>query len=201
MTALLTYVKDSETDQTYMAVVADDTGAQYIWAPGVTPFWEDDAARLARLIDGKPTQPASAKDWLSVATYNVNNTYSTDVERAPSVEAGVNAARKAFDDMAEPEIDEDGDPILGETTADNETRWLGEAARAFDEITEDYPEFGELDDDEEAQATTNFVLSMLGPIDPEGPNGWILREIDGNPRPGDEKMYLTFSSESVTEEA
>jgi hypothetical protein len=200
MTALLTYVKDSETHQTYMAVVADDAGAQYVWAPGVTPFWEDDAARLARLTDDKPVQPASAEDWLSVATYNLGGTYTTDVERAPSVESGVNAVRKAFDDMDEPELDEDGEPVYSETAAENTADYLGEAARAFDEVTEDYPEFGELDDDEEAQATTNFILSMLGPIDPEGPNGWILREIDGNPRPGDEKMYLTFD-QPVTEEA
>ena len=200
MTALLAYVKDSETDQTYAAVVADDTGAQYVWAPGVTPFWPDDAERLARLVDGKPVQPESAEDWLATATYNINNTYSTEPERAASASAGVNAARKVFDDLAEPELANDGTPISGETTTDNQAQFLGEVGRAFDETVENYPEFGELDDETEAQAMNNFVLAMLGPIDPEGPNGWILREMDGNPRPGDEKMYLTFGSTAREEE-
>lgn len=185
MTALLTYVKDSETDQTYMAVVADDAGARYVWAPGVSPWWPDDDERIARLIDGKPQQPASASDWLGVATYNLGSTYTTPVSEVASAKAGVAEATKTL-----------SDPKLHgfENNAADQARFLGEAARAFDEVTEDYPELGELDDETEAQAMNNFVLSMLGPIDPEGPNGWILREIDGNPRPGDEKMYLTFDS-------
>ena len=191
MTALLTYVKDSETDQTYMAVVADDTGARYVWAPGVSPWWPDDDERLARITDGKPQQPESAADWMDVATYSLGSTYTTPTVKVSSTRAGVVEAKKTL-----------RDPELQGTENDmaSQARFLGEVGRAFDEVTEDYPEFGELDDETEAQAMNNFVLAMLGPIDPEGPNGWILREMDGNPRPGDEKMYLTFGSTAREEE-
>ncbi|GAB3821883.1 hypothetical protein GCM10028820_31370 [Tessaracoccus terricola] len=37
---------------------------------------------------------------------------------------------------------------------------------------------GDIDD---PQQMLTLVASMLGPIDPNGPNGWILKAMDGEP--------------------
>lgn len=201
MSALITFIKSSDTDQIYMAVIADESGAQYVWAPGVDPFWPNDAERLARLTDGRPEQPSTAEDWLSVATYHLGDVYWTPSREVADIDAGVAEAEAEFAELDEPVTNEDGDKT-GSNVDLAESRVLGEAARAFDEVTEDYPELGE-DDETDAQAMNNYVLSMLGPIDPEGPNGWILRAMDGNPRPGDEMMYVTLEQpvSSASEEA
>jgi hypothetical protein len=55
-------------------------------------------------------------------------------------------------------------------------------------------------EDEEStspEAMENFVMMALGPIDPDGPNGWILRAQDGNPQPGDEDEYVHFTGEQT----
>jgi hypothetical protein len=75
---------------------------------------------------------------------------------------------------------------------------LLDAGDAYEQVAADYPEMGdEATIFSNPEAVANFVAMTLGPIDPEGPNGWILRAMDGNPREGDENEYVHFPGTMV----
>jgi hypothetical protein len=181
---LISYLVDPDSGAVYAGVVADDSSVRYVWAPDIEPFWPDDAEQIARRLASVKTKPSTAAEWMDLATYGLGYTEVTKAIRARSTDKAVEVVDDFFDSLAGSKHVEPS-PMQAPLSV--------EAARAFDETMESYPGFGE-DDELDADAMTSFVLSLLGPMDPDGPNGWILREIDGKPLPGDENMYVTLDA-------
>lgn len=176
---LLSYVTDTETGDTLFAIAADDDGADYIW-PDDTEPWFDGPERFEMLLRHAETPPTTAADWLSLAGANLGRVSVTAPEELASIDAAVSAADAVFEADAE-------------TAGAQDTDLLKAGASAFDSISQDYPGFGEVDDaGEDPQAMLNFVMMMLGPIEPDGPNGWLLRAAEGSPQPGDEDQVIHF---------
>jgi hypothetical protein len=36
----------------------------------------------------------------------------------------------------------------------------------------------------------NYVMLLMGPVEPDGGNDWVFRAVDGEPREGDEDEYV-----------
>jgi hypothetical protein len=181
---LLTYVRD-ETGQVFVSVIADDQGVDYLFPDNVEP-WLDEQ-RVKDLAEAVGAHPANAKDWTDLATANLGDNALADAPlEMPNVEEAVNQADQEMGEYSYP---------------DTNAGLLQSASDSFDQVSQDYPDF--LDDGETftPEAMNNFVTMMLGPIDPDGPNGWILRAQDGNPEPGDENEYVHFPGEVDEEQA
>lgn len=180
MTALFTFARDSESLAPYFAVVADDKGADYVWPPDVEP-WFDAETRFEYLLAGGD-EPTDVQGWLNLATTNLGSEVTTDppFDDASSIAAAKKMASDYLKAAPSAQVTQTS-PVLAQ------------ASEAYDQAAADYPELG---DDGTAysnpEALDNLVLMALGPIDPDGPNGWILRAMDGNPREGDENEYVHF---------
>lgn len=189
MTALSRVVQDTETGQPVVGIIADDASARYVWPDDAHRLWADDARRLNMLTEYMVTQPSTAEEWLNVAAANIGGTRSVGQEEHASLDAAEKALTRLFAETVAEQPD-----LLPPVSA-SEVK-LARAADSFDEVASDYQGFAEtstIDPD----AMNNFVMMALGPIDPEGPNGWILRAIDGNPRPGDENEYIHFDAPAL----
>lgn len=182
MPALLAYVRNPDTRDLLYAIVADDNDAQYVWRNDEDAMFDDE--RLNVIIDARNggEDPDTAEDWLRLASYNLGLVSVDEPITLPSLAAARSQARKA----------------LSETTAVDD---LGEnqvvlrnAATAASTVSQDYPDLfeGLEDDDIDTQGMTNYVMMALGAIDPNGPNGWILRAVDGVSAPGDDLGMVTF---------
>lgn len=199
MTTLFTYTRDVVTGVPYFAVVADETGAEYVWPRDVEPWFPDLESRLEFIMFEDEPDPTTAEGWLTLATRNLGS----QVEVDPAYDDASNpkqAARLAQTYLNATLAEADAQPPAGNPT-------LSGVSDAFDQVAQDYPGFGDSDETlgDEDGAMENLVLMALGPIDPEGPNGWILRAMDGEPREGDENEYVhfpgTMSPEPESEEA
>lgn len=171
MPALLAYGIDADTGVTQFAIVTDDTQARYVWPALGEPIWDDDRAR--GIADTIGTSPASAGEWMDVAAYNLGlTTQITDPTSVPDLSSGIAEARLNLNaGRANVGAGPVTDPLP-----------LNRARESFDQTSADYPGFGEDEVDDDPQAMTNFVLQMLGGIDPTGPNAWILEQA-ANPDP------------------
>jgi hypothetical protein len=177
MTTLFTYARDAETANPLLAAVATDDGAEYVWPKGVEP-WFDFEERKEFLL-APDEEPATATDWLSVAIRNLGDFIYTDVP---------------YDDASNPDQAKRIAAKYLNTVYQQPDPTTNAAPDAFDQVAQDYPGFGDSDEtfgDEEG-SMENLVLMALGPIDPDGPNGWIQRAMDGAPAPGDENEYVHF---------
>jgi hypothetical protein len=188
MATLFTYARDAETDNPYLAVVADDNGASYVWPKGEEP-WFDFETRQP-FIQGNSPDPEDAEGWLSLASSGLGDFIILD---------------PPFDDATSPaQAQKLAQTYLNATFEEPapESPTLSGVPDAYDQIAQDYPGFG---DDEaalgnEEGSMENLVLMALGPIDPDGPNGWIQRAMDGNPQEGDEDEYVHFPGTIVPED-
>lgn len=165
------------------AVVADDQGADYLWPEGVEPYLDEERLKLIAQVTGTP---ANAAEWLSLATYNVGQDIIFDAAVEMELDDAVDAAEETLEAFV---------PLTGDEGL------LERAADAFDEVAQDYPGFMENDEGTTPEAMMNFVMMTLGPIDPDGPNGWLLRAQDGAPVEGDEDAYVSFGEPAASTEA
>lgn len=167
----------------FFAVIADDEGADYLFPDDVKPFLDEE--RLQRLAQAAGT-PANAGEWLALATYNVGHDVVFDEPVELELDDAVDEAEETLKDFV---------PLTGDEDL------LSRASDAFDEVAQDYPGFMENDEGTTPEAMTNFVLMALGPIDSDGPNGWVLRALDGTPAEGDEDAYVSFGEPAASTEA
>lgn len=181
---LLTYARDPESGTPLFAVIADDQGAEYLWPDDVEPWFDDD--RVQQLAQGAATPPATASEWLALATYNVGQ----DIAFSEPVELELDAAVDDAEETLKDFVAHDGSEAL-----------LSRTSSAFDEVGQDYPGFMESDETTTPEAMANFVMMALGPIDPDGPNGWLLRAQDGTPAEGDEDAFVVFDERAANMEA
>lgn len=177
--ALLTYARDAESGTVLFAIIADDEGADYAWPEEVDPWFQAEE-RLASLSKATGQQPSNASEWLDLASYHLGQNVTVDKPvEVDDIEDALDQVEGVLADVEPPSFD----PALQM------------ASEAFDQVSGDYSGFSEDvsesgDFDIDPQAMDNFVMMMLGPIDPEGPNGWILRAMDGEPREGDEEQFV-----------
>jgi hypothetical protein len=175
--ALLAYGVNADTGVTQFAIVTDDTQARYVWPALGEPIWADDRAK--GIADTIGISPATAGEWMDVAAYNLGlTTQFTDPTSVPDLSAGVTEARLLLNQ---------GRANVGSVGSVTDPLVLNRAREAFDQTSADYPGFGEDEMDDDPEAMTNFVLQMLGGIDPTGPNAWILEQAanpDPNAEPG-----------------
>jgi hypothetical protein len=187
MTILFTYARDVTTDRPYFGIVADDTSADYVWPKGADP-WFDAQDRLEYLLLPDEEEPEAAADWLALASRNLGAQIETDppFDDASNLAQAKRLAQRYLDALYD---DEDTVPPAGNSS-------LSGVPDGFDQVAQDYNGFGDSDETLlfNPNATTNAVLMALGPIDPDGPNGWILRAMDGAPAEGDENEYVHFSN-------
>ena len=175
---LMTYVNSTEGRPLFAAVVDGDS-VQYVWPEDAEPWFDE--TRVTRLAEGMETPPEDETGWLNLATshlgiVDVDPPYD-DFETAAEA---VKTAQNVLDDVAD-------------NSRPDRTARAVDAESAFDQISRDYPDFAEDLDSMDPQAMLNYVMMALGPIDPEGPNGWILRAADGNPREGDEDEWIHWT--------
>ena len=183
---LLTFVRDGETGMPLFALMADDGEGHLVPNPHF-PLAPDDevlAARVSRLTQ----PPATERDWLSVLSQFAS--FDNSIDPVAEVNSLKDAQRIAKGTFAE---------ITG---ADDDTWFVGlddanaNTTRAWDTLVRDSPStadaLGSDDPDAEIddQAMLNYVIMTMGPIDPDGPNGWLLAVADGEPMP--EGAYLHF---------
>jgi hypothetical protein len=165
---LLTFVRDPD-EYAFVGVVVDSQRATYLWPAETNPRFNPD------------DRPAP--------------TGSSDEEVIAQATTGLGTADVPFDDFTSAEeattfgqeyLDAQDEPVHP---------LLFNAADTFDQISEDYPSLSDTDlegaeADEDPAALDNYVMMLMGPIDPEGENGWVFRAVDGEPREGDEEQYL-----------
>lgn len=170
MTALLSYAVSSETGNVLFAIATDDTQAHYVWPAQVTPGFDDQ--RIQQLTEDLGSTPQDAMSWLTLASDNIGLlNYVTAPVVQGSIETAVAEARQ----------------VLNRSYADDASAGppspsvMGRVREAFDQVSADYPGFGEGAEDD-PQAMTNFVLSMIGGVEEGGPNAWIAEAMQ-NPNP------------------
>jgi hypothetical protein len=175
--AIVRYVYTGDGRTCLFAIVADDTHAQYIWRDPEEAWFDDD-----RVLDflGEQPAPTDATGWADVASLHLGNVVFGD-EEVPGEDALT---------YAQTELLERPQPGLSPYPSSR-------AANAYDQVSRDYPRLGEDDvegGDADPRATLQWALMTLGPIDPNGPNAWILRAADGNPQPGDEAEFIHWDA-------
>lgn len=173
--ALLTYARDAETGDLLFGIVADEEGADYVFPEDGEWFESERRIEMLVNVQGEPT---TQDGWLTLATTNLGPNVLVD-EPTPfdSIEDAVDAAQELVSGI---DINEGISPAPE----------MAASSAAFDQVSQDYPGFLEDEENVDPQAMDNFVMMMLGPIDPEGPNGWILRAVDGEPREGDDEQFV-----------
>jgi hypothetical protein len=182
--ALLTYARGAEDGgPPLFAVVVDDKGFDYVWPRGAEPAYTP--AERTELLLGGGEKPSKAGGWAQVALYNVGP-YDFDDWRK------VDGARKKAAREAQAVLDGEA-----EDPADPGQAALATAADdAWQAVSESNPGFGDDDGEGGFEATPDemlmFVAHALGEVDPEGPNGHVIRALEGEPRPGDEEMRVSF---------
>lgn len=182
MAALVTYVRDIDTDAPLFAVVADKAKAEYVWPKGVEP-WFTLEQRLPFIMFPSEDDPTDPEGWIALATRHTGESNQADVPFEANNLAQAKSMAAAYLKASS----------AGEQRAERSPA-LVNVEESFYQVSSDYPGFGDSDESlvQDTQAVDNLVLMALGPIDPEGPNGWILRAQDGNPRPGDETEFVHF---------
>ena len=158
MTALLKPLTDSN-GFVHGAVVADDRRAIYLWAPGVEP-WFETKKRLRGMViaQHKEIKPTEAALWLDMALFGISPEYTANSEllEFPTRAAATAHAEQLF--ASNP-------PGIATVTAADRTAMHDFAAAGGDP---DNP-----------QEVLSLVMALLGPIDPDGPNGWLLKAAAG----------------------
>jgi hypothetical protein len=186
--ALIRYVSTEDRLDAF-AIVADDAHGAYVWASDDDALFDGDE-RIATLLEFRTEEelepPATAQEWVELLSQGLGNAAFEDLE----VESFEAATTKADDDIS----------LAARDAGRTREPLTGDVYEAFNEVSQDYPNLASGEDDEDDMAMTHLVLQALGPIDPEGPNGWLLRAIDGEPREGDENMYLDFGGNAPTAE-
>lgn len=165
MTALLAYGIDVNSGTTQFAIVADEAQARYVWPALGEPIFDD--ARIQEIASLQGVMPDTPQGWMDVASYNLGlTTQITDPHTVEDLSSAIAETRITLNAAR---------AQLGPgSTVDPGV--LSRARESFDQISMDYPGFGEDETDDDPQAMTNFVMHMLGGIDPEGPNAWILEQ-------------------------
>lgn len=169
MAALLSYAADVESGDLRFAVAADDTTARYVWPAQESPAFGDE--RVQAIVEAQGA-PEDAAGWLGLATQNIGQfNYVTDPINVDSLADAMAEARQ----------------VLNRSRAESgnagaEAPVLGRVREAFDDISADYPGFGEDDEQVDPNAMTNFVLSLIGGVEEGGHNAWIAEAMQ-NPNP------------------
>lgn len=142
------------------AILATDKKVRFVWSPDVEPWFPDTRERISALV-GTEKAPETAAEWLSLASTGIGTEYFayTGTEQFPGeAEARVKLASY---------FENNGSVAEGRVSYG--------AQQAMDDFVE-----AEGDIDDPAQVVS-LVLSMLGPIEPDGPNGWLLKAAAGEP--------------------
>lgn len=164
---LMTFVRDPG-ENAFAAVVVDNGKLSYVWpTEGLAP------AKPAK-VSGKTDE-----ELIANAASSLGPQADPPFDDFTTVKEATDFARQYLDTAPEP-----ANPLT--QNADD----------AFSQISLDYPGFDDLlnesgeSDEIDPNALDNYVMLLMGPIDPEGENGWVFRAVDGQPREGDEDMYL-----------
>lgn len=183
---LLTFVRDDETGEPLLALIADDGEGHLVPNPRYpnAPNDEHVTDRVRRLS----SPPNTARGWMTLLTrFATFDNLVDPVADVPSLKDAQRIAKETFDEVA----DADNDQYLSGVDDPN-----ANTSRAWDALVRDSPAtadaLGSDDPDAEIddQAMLNYVMMSMGPIDPEGPNGWLLAVADGGSAP--EGAYLHF---------
>ncbi len=178
--ANMTLARDEVTGDVAFAVVADDEGFEYLWPRGTTPAFDFDDRINSLLPKGTDTSSWTVDDWSSLS---VRGTGLFDFSPWQVLDGGRAKALAHAQEVVD---------------ADNDGPGLRPADAAVLSRVADtsYARAGAPDDDEnegpDADSMLLMVASALGEIDPNGPNGHILRALDGTPLPGDEDLAVVF---------
>lgn len=158
MTAFLKPLVDS-TGFVHGAVIADNRGAEHLWAPGIEP-WFDSRQRLRQLIVAQRDErrPTEAALWLDMALFGISHEYTANSELTeyPTRSAAAAQAEYLFENNPQGPV----------------TVTAADRAAMHDFVSAG----GDPDDPQEV---LSLVMSLLGPIDPDGPNGWLLKAAAG----------------------
>lgn len=176
------------------AVVVTDRGFEYVWASDIENEDFDFQSRMDLAYpDGAP-DGLTSEDYKNLAFFNVGGFGPGEwIEtRTPA-----QAKKEAKKLLNEPRYLEKRQALRdGPDSSDKIARDIDSAADEMKFHTEDFDDVDSLSADQMAL----FVLNAVGGIDPEGPNGWMLRQMMGEePRPGDENGFVVFGDLEPTE--
>lgn len=178
------------------AVIATDRGFEYVWAKDVED--EDDGIDFQSRIDlaypdGEPDN-LTIEDYKNLAFFHLGSFAPGEwVEaRNPS-----QAKRELKELLNNPRYLEKRQALReGPDPSKKVVRDINLAAEEMKFHAEDFDDVDSLTADQMAV----FVMNAVGGIDPEGPNGWMLRQMMGEePRPGDENGFVVFGDLLPTE--
>lgn len=169
------------------AIVYDDEGFEYVWAKDVEPEF-DDQDRLELLYPSGVPEDMDADKYISAATYNLGHVNLSEEQDFESRSKAVKHVKEVLKEATREREKSENEDLSGATG-------LRRASDAWIDSGED-PDVA-LDEEE----TLLFMYDALSPIDPEGPNGWLLRIVKGeDPRPGDENGFVVFGANEGMDE-
>lgn len=166
---LLTFARNPD-ETAFVGVVVDSGKVDYLWPSGSEP-------RFSSKDRPAPDAP-SDEELLTLVTADLG-TVDRPMDDFPSRDEAAGFAQEYLDTQ----------PVAPHPLTAN-------ADDAFGQIAQDYSGFDDLltedgeGEDLDPSAMDNYVMLLMGPIDPEGENGWVFRAVDGEPREGDEDEYL-----------
>lgn len=180
MTALLTLLRDYVTGDPNCGIIATNTGATRVFSSDESDD-QDLAEIYAPFMESGLERPTDATGWMRIGLINPGSlSQFGEPEEFPDEASAIASARAA---VSAPKSDPNPDDYPSEHSST--------VARAYDETELDHP--GMLDEgpdgpDWDPDAFLNYVAMTLGPIDPSGPNGWVIRAQDGTPPPDDAQL-------------
>jgi hypothetical protein len=159
------------------SVVATDKGFKYIFADSKGEIFNP-GKRVQLILDTvkKDKKSFTVDDYLDLARYNLSNyRFSTPFEE-PSEKIAIKSEKLKMEKNKEVEAAEK----MYDKSAELTRRSLD-----IEQVFLDFPELYEqlISDDPDQKITasgmTEFMFAAVGPVDPSGPNAWMLDSIDG----------------------
>ena len=162
---------------THGALLVTSHGAEYLW-PDAESAWfgPERLEAFTRMADPRLLNNPTA--WFRVATIGIS------VEFLANAAAMLHSSRAAAAEHARQlfAANEEASLNLEREAADTWSRPAeaeGSVESRRREAMDDFAAAG--GDPDDPQQVMSLVVDMLGPIDPDGPNGWLLKAAAGEP--------------------
>lgn len=170
---------DSQENSHVFSIMATDKGFSYIFKDEKNPMF-DSAKRVELLMGkiGKDPKTLKIDDYLAIATIGLSNFFFSAPMDESSEKTAVTSEKLAMQRVYE--AGQGRDVGAG----------LAIASDDMDQVFQDYPELYEqlASEDPEQEITASgmieLVFAVLGSVDPNGPNAWLLDYMDGQTADG-----------------
>lgn len=177
-------VHDYGASNTGFGIIIDNDSIEYVWPVSVDtpPFTGEERVEAYLRASGSKADSLTDDDLKMIALDGT----TTEMLVSPweeingTTEEALEEISKRLDELEDKSPNEYASPL----------------SRRVQAAIADNPDAVPGEEDLNADVTPDDMLHILalslGEIDPEGPNGFILRALEGEPLPGDEKLFPVF---------